>query len=127
MDAGTALRSVRYVVAADCPPTVRASRETATESPKSGSSTASVSPLAHATTAGWTEKAYVHWIKRYIFLHDPPGATRQPTQDSKNAAAADIAVLPCDFAGHICRVRFHGRRRYAAPGAAFTAGWRRRV
>ena len=33
------------------------------------SSTASATPSRPAATAGATEKAYVHWTKRYVFFH----------------------------------------------------------
>src|SRR5437773_10451956 len=70
MDAGAAMRSVRYVVTADGSPASPGLRET--------SSAASPKPklldrVRHAVRARHysrrTEKAYVHWIKRYIFFH----------------------------------------------------------
>src|SRR5438094_7852401 len=70
MDGGAAMRSVRYVVTADGSPASPGLRET--------SSAASPKPklldrVRHAVRARHysrrTEKAYVHWIKRYIFFH----------------------------------------------------------
>src|SRR5439155_26977189 len=70
MDAGAAMRSVRYGVAAECSPVAPVLRE--------GTSAESSKPklldrVRHAVRARHysrrTEKAYVHWIKRYIFFH----------------------------------------------------------
>jgi integrase len=71
MNAGTAMRSVRYTVAADRSPAVHVLRETPPpDSPKPKQ----LDRVRHTVRARHysrrTEKAYVHWIKRYIFFHD---------------------------------------------------------
>ena len=70
MDAGAAMRSVRYVVTADGSPASPGLRETSSAtSPKPKL----LDRVRHAVRARHysrrTEKAYVHWIKRYIFFH----------------------------------------------------------
>src|SRR2546421_4047033 len=70
MEAGSTMRSVRYAVAAECLPAAPLLRETgAAQSPKPKL----LDRVRHAVRARHysrrTEKAYVHWIKRYIFFH----------------------------------------------------------
>jgi len=70
MEAGATMRSVRYAVAAECSPAAPLLRETgAAQSPKPKL----LDRVRHAVRARHysrrTEKAYVHWIKRYIFFH----------------------------------------------------------
>jgi len=70
MKAGAAMWSVGYVVAAACSPAASVLRETASaDSPKPKL----LDRVRHAVRARHysrrTEKAYVHWIKRYIFFH----------------------------------------------------------
>ena len=70
MDGGAAMRSVRYVVTADGSPASPGLRETSSAtSPKPKL----LDRVRHAVRARHysrrTEKAYVHWIKRYIFFH----------------------------------------------------------
>lgn len=70
MDPGAAMRSVRYGVAAECSPAAPVLRETTSaESPKPKL----LDRVRHAVRARHysprTEKAYVHWIKRYLFFH----------------------------------------------------------
>ena len=70
MGAGAAMRSVRYGVAAECSPAAPVFRETA---PAESSKPKLLDRVRHAVRARHysrrTEKAYVHWIKRYIFFH----------------------------------------------------------
>ena len=70
MEAGSTMRSVRYAVAAECSPAAPLLRETgAAQSPKPKL----LDRVRHAVRGRHysrrTEKAYVHWIKRYIFFH----------------------------------------------------------
>ena len=70
MEAGSTMRSVRYAVAAECLPAAPLLRETgAAQSPKPKL----LDRVRHAVRARHysrrTEKAYVHWVKRYIFFH----------------------------------------------------------
>ena len=70
MKAGAAMWPVGYVVAAACSPAASVLRETASaDSPKPKL----LDRVRHAVRARHysrrTEKAYVHWIKRYIFFH----------------------------------------------------------
>ncbi len=90
MDAGTAMRSVRYVVATDRPPTAPVVRETASaESPKPKL----LDRVRHAVRARHysrrTEKAYVHWIKRYIFFH----GKRHPAEMGAAEVTAFLTAL----------------------------------
>src|SRR5437899_8346961 len=65
-----AMRSVRYGVAAECSPAAPVIRET---SSAESSKPKLLDRVRHAVRARHysrrTEKAYVHWIKRYIFFH----------------------------------------------------------
>ena len=90
MDAGAAMRSVRYVVTADGSPASPGLRET--------SSAASPKPklldrVRHAVRARHysrrTEKAYVHWIKRYIFFH----GKRHPAEMGAAEVTAFLTAL----------------------------------
>ena len=86
MDAGATLRSVQYVVAADSSAAGPVLRETAAgESPKPKL----LDRVRHAVRARHysrrTEKAYVHWIKRYIFFH----GKRHPAE----MGAADVTAF----------------------------------
>src|SRR5436189_4212918 len=90
MDAGTAMRSVRYLVATDRPPTAPDVRETASaESPKPKL----LDRVRHAVRARHyrrrTEKAYVHWIKRYIFFH----GKRHPAEMGAAEVTAFLTAL----------------------------------
>ena len=70
MDAGAAMRSVRYGVAAECSPAAPVLRETTSAE---SSKPKLLDRVCHAVRARHysrrTEKAYVHWIRRYIFFH----------------------------------------------------------
>ncbi len=70
MDPRAAMRSVRYGVAAECSPAAPVLRETAAAGP---SKPKLLDRVRHAVRARHysprTEKACVHWIKRYIFFH----------------------------------------------------------
>jgi len=70
MDPGAAMRSVRYGVAAECSPAAPVIRETTSAE---SSKPKLLDRVRHAVRARHysrrTEKAYVHWIKRYIFFH----------------------------------------------------------
>ena len=77
MVAGAAMRSLRYALVTDHAPAALVLRETsppATPPPKL------LDRVRHAIRARHysrrTEKAYVHWIKRYIFFH----AKRHPAE-----------------------------------------------
>jgi len=77
MDAGTAMRSVRYASVTDRSPVVHVLRETPpAEAPKPKL----LDRLRHAVRARHysrrTEKAYVHWAKRYIL---PPLPRTRPS------------------------------------------------
>src|SRR5262245_54824819 len=69
MDTGAAMRSVRYGVVADSPPAAPVVCDAPVESLKPKL----LDRVRHAVRARHysrrTEKAYVHWIKRYIFFH----------------------------------------------------------
>jgi hypothetical protein len=87
MDAGTA---IRYVVATDHAPAAPDFRETAsTESPKP----MLLDRVRHAVRARHysrrTEKAYVHWIKRYIFFH----GKRHPSEMGAAEVTAFLTAL----------------------------------
>jgi Phage integrase, N-terminal SAM-like domain len=75
MDAGAAMRSVRYGIAAECSPAAPVLRET---SSAESSKPKLLDRVRHAVRTRHyrhrSEKAYVHWIKRYIFFH----GTRHP-------------------------------------------------
>ncbi len=77
MDPGAAMRSVRYGVAPECSPAAPVLRETASAE---SSTPTLLDRVRHAVRARHysprTEKAYVHWIKRYIFFH----GKRQPAR-----------------------------------------------
>jgi Phage integrase, N-terminal SAM-like domain len=64
------MRSGRYGVAAECSPAASVLRETASAA---SSKPKLLDRVRHAVRARHysrrTEKAYVHWIKRYIFFH----------------------------------------------------------
>src|SRR5947199_9740663 len=90
MDAGTAMRSVRHVVATDRSPTAPVVRENASaESPKPKL----LDRVRHAVRARHysrrTEKAYVHWIKRYIFFH----GKRHPAEMGAAEVTAFLTAL----------------------------------
>ena len=90
MEACAAMRLVRYTVAAECVPTTRLVRETASaESPKPKL----LDRVRHAVRARHysrrTEKAYVHWIKRYIFFH----SKRHPAEMGAVEVTAFLTAL----------------------------------
>ena len=67
MEAGAMMRSVRYAVAAECSPAAPFLRETgAVQSPKPKLLDRVRHTVRGRHYSRRTEKAYVHWIKRYI-------------------------------------------------------------
>jgi len=70
MDAWGAMRSGRYGGTAECPPAASVLRETA---PAAAAKPKLLDRVRHAVRTRHysrrTEKAYVHWVKRYIFFH----------------------------------------------------------
>src|SRR2546421_9303854 len=96
MEAGSTMRSVRYAVAAECLPAAPLLRETgAAQSPKPKL----LDRVRHAVRARHysrrTEKAYVHWIKRFIFFHNK----RHPTEMGESEVARFLSSLASD--GHV--------------------------
>ena len=94
MDAGAAMRSVRYLVAADCSSAAPVLRETAPAEPPQPKL---LDRVRHAVRARHysrrTEKAYVHWIKRYIFFH----GKRHPAEMGAAEVTAFLTALAvCD-------------------------------
>jgi integron integrase len=90
MDAGAAMRSVRYGVAAERSPAGPALRETASVE---SSKPKLLDRVRHAVRARHysrrTEKAYVHWIKRYIFFH----GKRHPAEMGAAEVTAFLTAL----------------------------------
>src|SRR5262245_1841108 len=71
MDVGAAIRSVRYGVLLEGSPSAPVIRETASaESPKPKLLDRVRLAVRARHYSRRTEKAYVHWIKRYILFHD---------------------------------------------------------
>ena len=90
MDAGAAIRSVRYAAAVDRSPVVHVLRETPrAEAPRPKLN----DRLRHAVRARHysrrTEKAYVHWTKRYIFFH----GKRHPAEMGAAEVTAFLTAL----------------------------------
>ena len=90
MDAGTAIRSVRYASVTDRFPVVHVFRETPpAEAPKPKL----LDRLRHGVRARHysrrTEKAYVHWAKRYIFFH----GKRHPAEMGAAEVTAFLTAL----------------------------------
>ena len=90
MEAGATMRSVRYAVVAECSPAAPLLRETgAAQSPKPKL----LDRVRHAVRARHysrrTEKAYVHWIKRYIFFH----GKRHPAEMGAAEVTAFLTAL----------------------------------
>jgi hypothetical protein len=90
MDAGAAIRSVRHAAAVDRSPVVHVLRETPrAEAPRPKL----IDRLRHAVRARHysrrTEKAYVHWTKRYIFFH----GKRHPAEMGAAEVTAFLTAL----------------------------------
>ena len=85
-----AMRSVRYGVAAECSPAAPVIRETTSAE---SSKPKLLDRVRHAVRARHcsrrTEKAYVHWIKRYIFFH----GKRHPGEMGAVEVTAFLTVL----------------------------------
>ncbi len=90
MAARATMRSVRYVVAAACSPAAPVLRETASAE---SSKPKLLDRVRHAVRARHysrrTEKAYVHWIKRYIFFH----GKRHPAEMGAAEVTAFLTAL----------------------------------
>src|SRR5262245_27026875 len=87
MDAWAAMRSGRYGVAADCSPAPSVLRKTS-----SASKPKLLDRVRHAVRGHYsrrTEKAYVHWIKRYTFLH----GKRHPAEMGASELTAFLTAL----------------------------------
>jgi integron integrase len=90
MDAQAALRSMRYVAAVDCSPAVSVFRELVSpESPKPKLLDRVRLAVRARHYSRRTEKAYVHWIKRYILFHDK----RHPAQMGAAEVTAFLTAL----------------------------------
>jgi hypothetical protein len=99
MDAQAALRSMRYVAAVDCSPAVSVFRELVSpESPKPKLLDRVRLAVRARHYSRRTEKAYVHWIKRYILFHDK----RHPAQ---MGAAEVTAFLTARLSGQEARIK----------------------
>ncbi len=88
MEAGAAVRSVRYAVTADCA-SAAALRETASAAPKPKLLDRVRQALRARHYSRRTEKAYVHWIKRYIFFH----GKRHPAEMGAPEVTAFLTAL----------------------------------
>ena len=90
MVAGTAMRSLRYALVTDHSPAALVLRET---SPAATPPPNLLDRVRHAIRARHysrrTEKAYVHWIKRYIFFH----AKRHPAEMGAVEITAFLTAL----------------------------------
>src|SRR5262245_24509309 len=88
MDARGAMRSGRYGGTAECPPAASVLRETS-----SASKPKLLDRVRHAVRARHysrrTEKAYVHWIKRYIFFQ----GKRHPAEMGASELTAFLTAL----------------------------------